>query len=52
MTAAHTAGVVSQGATVIAEVISPDARFFQLYREKGRIEAKNLLAQRAGRDDA
>lgn len=29
------------GRTVIAEVVSPDARFFQLYRQSGRLEAKS-----------
>lgn len=36
------------GRTVIAEVISPDARFFQLYREKGRIEAKTYWHRELG----
>ncbi len=36
------------GRTVIAEVISPDARFFQLYREKGRIEARTYWHRELG----
>lgn len=36
------------GRTVIAEVISPDAKFFQIYREKGRIEAKTYWHRELG----